>query len=102
MELLAWSVQDCDGINEEEEIEREGDEKRLEKGAAGAATAAEPRLVRGQILSTCCTMLDVGRMDVGEQNPSLSLPIPHAVGRYLYLICLHLWSPSLFVYLFLI
>ena len=56
-------------------IEREGDEKRLEEGAAGAAATAAV-LVRGQILSTCCTMLDVGRMDVGEQNPSSSLP-PH-------------------------
>ena len=74
----AWIVQDCDGINEEEEIEREGDEKRLEGGAAGAAATAAV-LVRGQILSTCCTMLDVGWMDVGEQNPSSSLPIPHAV-----------------------
>ena len=81
-------------------MEREGDEKRLEEGAAGAATAAV--LVRGQILSTCCTMLDVGWMDVGEQNPSFSVPIPHAVGRYFYLICLHLWSPSLLVNPFLI
>ena len=68
MELLAWSVQDCDGINEEEEIEREGDEKRLEEGAAGAAATAAV-LVRGQILSTCCTMLDVGWMPGNKTRP---------------------------------
>ena len=85
----AWNDQDRDGINEEEEIDREGDEKRLENGAAGAATAAV--LVRGQILSTCCTRHGVGRWrDVGEQNLSFSLHSPDAVGRYLYLICLHL------------
>ena len=66
----AWNDQDRDGINEEEEIDREGDKKRLENGAAGAATAAV--LVRGQILSTCCTMLNVGWMSGNKTCPSPS------------------------------
>ena len=59
-----------DGINEEEEE----DEKRLEKGLLPLHAAAHAAvLVRGQILSTCCTRLDAL---VGGTKPVLLLLLP--------------------------